>query len=237
MDIKIAYNSPIEAHIDDLNAFQGDLKELSGESYHKLSTEIMETGFAFAPHIWINPKDKKLYLIDGHQRISVVKRLIEEGHKIKKIPVIPVFAKTFQDAKKRILQATSQYGRITNQGLANFATEAKIDISDLLKSFELPNFDFNKFQEQFIDAGKLVDVAAHARAVGMVNKGDESSEWSDMPEFKAGEGYLKIILHFKTEAGRDKYIKKNRFKIDKKIGDSFIMYCEGQKKEKKAKKK
>src|SRR5271167_320788 len=117
-DIGIAYENAVPLPITDLNDFQGDLKELSEESFAKLSKEIMSTGFAFAPHAWKNPKDDKWYLVDGHQRIKTVRRLIKEsGFRMPNIPVIPVKAKSFAEAKRRVLQAASQFGTINLKGL------------------------------------------------------------------------------------------------------------------------
>lgn len=49
-----------------------------------------------------------------------------------------------------------------------------------------------------------------------VNKGDENDEWVGMPEFESKEPSFKIIVHFETEAEREKYAKKNKMEFTKK---------------------
>lgn len=149
-DIEIAYDKPVLLPISELNDFQGDLKELSDDAFAKLSGEIMRTGFAFAPHVWRSPKDKKWYLVDGHQRIKTVRRMMHDsGFRVPKIPAIPVKAATISEAKRRVLQAASQYGEITQQGLFNFTQEAKIDFKEVSASFDFPTIDMSQFSKFF----------------------------------------------------------------------------------------
>lgn len=42
-----------------------------------------------------------------------------------------------------------------------------------------------------------------------INRGDETSEWVDMPEFTPGSKYICIILHFESEQARAKYAEDN----------------------------
>jgi ribosomal protein S27AE len=148
--IDIAYEKPVRVPISALNDFQGELKTLSEESYSKLSKEITSTGFAFAPHAWRNPKDRKWYLVDGHQRIKAVRRLCDEsGYKIEPIQVIPVKAKSYEEAKRRVLQAASQYGEVIPQGLYEFLSESEIKFDDFKESFDFPTLNIEKFAAFF----------------------------------------------------------------------------------------
>lgn len=157
-DIGIAYDKPVTLSVDDLNDFQGDLKELSEESFAKLSKEIITTGFAFAPHAWLNPKDKKWYLTDGHQRVRTVRRLIKEsGFRISKIPVVPVKARSFDEAKRRVLQAASQYGHIQSSGLFDFMKDAHLKMDEVRHSFDMPTIDFDRFEMAFFPKTKKVE--------------------------------------------------------------------------------
>ena len=74
--IHIACKTGFTAPLDAFNEFQGDLKELTEVNFSKLAKEIEDTGFAFAPHMWTNPEDNKLYTCDGHQRLHTVRRMV-----------------------------------------------------------------------------------------------------------------------------------------------------------------
>lgn len=155
MDIRIAYKDRMKAFdIDDLKALQGDLKTLSEESYRQLRKEIEETGFAFAPHVWVD-QNSKAWLVDGHQRFETLKRMRADGLSVPKIPVVSVEAKSLRQAKRRVLQGTSQYGEMTDKGLKDFLIESKIDIKDVELSFRFPEIDLPNFvNEHFRDSAK-----------------------------------------------------------------------------------
>lgn len=152
--IRIACRGALEIDYRELNAFQGNLKNLSRADYEKLRGEILETGFAFAPHAWLNPDDSKWYLVDGHQRIRCVKEMTEvEGYACPLIPVVPVEARDFKEAKRRVLQGTSAYGQMTPEGIHEFIVMADIP-HESLDSFRLPEVDIDDFRTEFFDAPK-----------------------------------------------------------------------------------
>lgn len=149
LKVKLSYGKPVLLRVQDLNEFQGDLKDLSEEGSDQLTGEIKETGFSFAPHAWLNPKDKKWMLVDGHQRIKVLRKLAKAGYQIPKIPTIPVIAKTYKEAKRRVLQGISQYGHVKPDGLHEFLTEADILIDDVIASFDIPEVNLKSFKTEF----------------------------------------------------------------------------------------
>lgn len=140
---------PLDAFIE----FQGDLKELSKENYQKLKKEIEKTGFAFAPHVWKSKKNNKIafYLIDGHQRIRTLRQMVKEGYECGEIPVVIVEAGSMKEAKRRVLQGTSQYGKMTDDGLYEFVSLSEIDFEDALYSFRLADIDINHFQKKYFE--------------------------------------------------------------------------------------
>lgn len=141
MEIKIAYDKPISCNVGDLVEFQNDIKILTEAKYKMLANEIVTTGFAFAPHVWVNPTDSKLYLIDGHQRIKVLKRLISNGYNIDSITVIPVMAENYTEAKRRVLQGASQYGEFSEANLKSYIRENNFSLEDINASFSFDNID------------------------------------------------------------------------------------------------
>lgn len=98
--------------------FQGDLKVLDKENYLKLRNSIVSQGLLAPFYIWLNPSNKLLYLIDGHQR----KRMFTlENVEPYLIPYVMVPGKTASEAKMNLLAISSQYGTITDSGFKKFS--------------------------------------------------------------------------------------------------------------------
>ena len=145
----------VKAHtnipIDQLIAFQGDLKKLSDENFNKLRTKILESGFNFAPHTW--KTDKGYFILDGHQRIHVLKQLIKQGYEMRDtdgdilegVPCNIVEADSIEDAKDKVLQAVSQYGKLTEEGFLDFTADLDLDFTQ----FDLPDFQLPKLDDDF----------------------------------------------------------------------------------------
>jgi len=101
--------------------WQGNLKDLSVTNYNKLKKSLTEFGFFVPLFVWF--KDGNPYLMDGTQRHRV---LMKECAEPKDLPFIAIEAETEQDAKKKLLVISSQYGRTTQEGMDEFA----FDIDD-----------------------------------------------------------------------------------------------------------
>jgi hypothetical protein len=127
-----------------LNAFQGDLKELKEVEYRKLKLNLFGDGIIpqnefFVPiMVWFEPKSKKPYILDGHQRINVIKSCNGEPYEL---PYIPIEAKNKVEAKKKLALVNSQYGRITRDGWDGFMHDVDTDWlrgMTTLEAFTLP---------------------------------------------------------------------------------------------------
>ncbi len=135
--------------LTEIDIFQGDLKTLSKVNFEKLRKEILETGYAFAMHVWQEPKSNRWKLVDGTQRFKTLTHLVtKEGYECDLLPVVPVAADDFKQAKRRVLQGTSQYGEMTGDGLYEFMSEAELGF-DELDAFRLPDIDIEDFREEF----------------------------------------------------------------------------------------
>lgn len=121
------------APITEFNTTQGELKFLSKDNYLKLKNTIEKHGFDIPVYVWIDDSGKK-WLLDGHQR----KRLLEKEGWFEPIPYLIVKAPDIQIAAERLLEITSQYGTITQEGLDEFY--AKFELPDI-EMQELTNFD------------------------------------------------------------------------------------------------
>lgn len=125
-------NLPV-APITELNATQGDLKFLSKENYDKLKSTIEKHGFDMPVTVWIDSQGEK-WLLDGHQR----KHVLETEGWNDPIPYLIIKAPNMQTAAERLLQITSQYGTVTQEGLDEYI--AKFELPEM-EIKELTNFD------------------------------------------------------------------------------------------------
>lgn len=116
------------APITDFSTTQGDLKFLSKDNYQKLKNAIEKNGFDIPVYVWLDDSGKK-WLLDGHQR----KRLLENEGWLEPIPYLIVKAPDMQVAAERLLEITSQYGTITQEGLDQY-----------LQKFELPQMEMQQ---------------------------------------------------------------------------------------------
>lgn len=119
--------------ITDLLPTQGDLKDLTEANYKKLKNRIETRGFIVPVFVW---EDKKgiLHLLDGHQR----RRVLETEGWDEPVPYLKVPADTMQEAMAKLLEITSQYGTITQEGVDTFIAQYELDESEV---FEATSFD------------------------------------------------------------------------------------------------
>ena len=87
--IRITCDTASMMPLDDLAAFQGKLKSITEAEFEKLKSAIIKYGFSFPVFVW------RKNILDGHQRVQAVKRLIEEGYELENgmLPVALIDAK------------------------------------------------------------------------------------------------------------------------------------------------
>jgi len=134
-----------------LKTFQGNLKEMSKESAEKLRQSIIKHGWIAPIFIW-----NKNYILDGHGRLLVLEKLLQEGYKIKDLPIVDINAKTKKEAAEILLAINSKYQIITDDGLYEFMNEMDLKFEDL-KDFELPDIDMEKFGAGYFGKEGLTD--------------------------------------------------------------------------------
>lgn len=108
--------------IADILPSQGELKDLTEKNYNKLKNNIDKRGFLVPVYTWVDPNDGLRYLLDGHQRQRV---LTTEGWN-EPIPYLTITADTRQEAMAILLEVTSQYGTITQEGLDKFIAQYEL---------------------------------------------------------------------------------------------------------------
>lgn len=125
-------NLPV-APITELQATQGDLKFLSEDNYKKLKRNIEKHGFDLPVTVWVDSQGEK-WLLDGHQR----KHVLETEGWNEPIPYLVIKAPNMATAAERLLEITSQYGTITQEGLDEYI--AKFELPEM-EMKELTSFD------------------------------------------------------------------------------------------------
>jgi hypothetical protein len=152
--IEIKCTGTKNVRLETFKELQGNLKELSKVNYEKLKASILKYGFSF-PVFCYKLKDTH-YILDAHQRISTLKLLQSEGYYIPDLPTVFVEAKDKREAKEKLLQLNSPYGKMTNEGLDEFMNEKGFELSyDLLDTLELPDINIDYFKD--IDLGEIKD--------------------------------------------------------------------------------
>lgn len=147
--IKVACEGVEAIDIAKMKELQGDLKSLSTENYAMLKKEMLDTGFAFPIHLWLDKSTGTRWIVGGHQRKRTLESMRQEGYKVPPVPVVYVHAKDIKEARRRVLQDIAQYGQVEHEGLYEFMTEAAIAPGDLAASFKIPEIDMPAFNAEF----------------------------------------------------------------------------------------
>jgi len=130
--IEIKCEGAGKASLDDLIIIQGKFKTLSKTSAEKLKASILQEGFADPIRIWISGgKTKKMNIIDGAQRITVLKQMREGGYLIPALPVDYIKAQTKKEAIRKIVALSSQFGDISIVGLDELIKSGQVQIAEI----------------------------------------------------------------------------------------------------------
>lgn len=122
--------------IADLLPTQGELKALTEVNYDKLKNNIIRRGFIDPVSVWEDSKGLK-HLLNGHQR----QRVLTKENWNEPIPYFNIPAKDLQEAAAIVLELTSQYGTITQEGLNSHI--AKYELNEAAV-YEATSFDAAK---------------------------------------------------------------------------------------------
>lgn len=132
--------------VDSLMDFQGNLKTLSEENYHKFKDKILKLGFVEPIVVWENN------ILNGHQRIKTLTRMRDvDGYDIPQIPVAMVHAENKQEAKEMVLSLTSQFGKMSEESLMAYIQRENLDFRDVVKGFDFAGIDLDKMDESIIE--------------------------------------------------------------------------------------
>ena len=125
-----------------LAEFQGTLKKLSDEDADKLQRQIETYGMSFPLFVWVG-LDGINNVIDGHGRISVLRRMVAAGFDVPPLPVDWIHAASRAEAKRKLLAAASRFGQVTKRGFDAFIDDAGFDLADIGADISFPEIDLS----------------------------------------------------------------------------------------------
>lgn len=141
-----------------LKPLQGDLKDLTEKNYQKLKHVLEKRGFEIPFFVWHDGTD--YYILDGHQRQRVM--MTEDMHDdgSYEVPYVEIKADNRQEAMAKLLEISSQYGTITQEGFDWFIMTAELPEAEVIESV---NFDALRLeivdtekQEEFSEGEKYI---------------------------------------------------------------------------------
>lgn len=138
--------------LQELTTFATDIKDRTNYDIERLKTSMKENGFLFPIFVW---KDYNV-ILDGKSRYIALKQLKDEGFLLNDIPVVYVEAKSENEAKEKVLQVNSRYGKITEGSLNFFAKDCQININDLNIHLDKINFSFESKGDLVSKGAKIV---------------------------------------------------------------------------------
>lgn len=112
-------------------------------------------------YVWRDKK--KNFIVGGHQRVKVLRLLEADGIGVPDVPVVFIKAKNADEARRRVLQDVSQYGRVTQTGLYEFMETSHINYADLTANFRIPELDPEAFRSAFFPDTKKVEFQTSTR--------------------------------------------------------------------------
>jgi len=133
-----------------LTDFQKNLKSITKINLKKLKKQIIVNGFIAPIFIW---KDGEVNnIIDGHGRLKALNSFYKEGYEIPDIPIVLIEADNEEDARKKLLSITSQYGDFNLEELQGWLVKVDEDIADSLRFFDKElNFELTEEKETIGD--------------------------------------------------------------------------------------
>jgi len=151
-EIKVTCEGADRLIYNELEPYQGKLKSLSDNNYQKLKNLILKLGFSEPISIWKNRG--KYHIVNGHQRLRVVAKMVkDEGYQCPPLPVNWIQAKSAKEAKKKVLALTSQFGKMENEGLYEFMSDADLGVSEL-DDFAFPEIKLDLFKKEYFEEGE-----------------------------------------------------------------------------------
>jgi DNA modification methylase len=133
----------------DLEWLQGELKEISKDSFAKLKLSLSRNGFVAPFHV--AEFDGKRWILDGHMRKKAMEALIEDGQDIPdQLPANFIECASRKEAMKLVLIYSSVYALTTEEGFYQVIIDEQLDFSEIKQMIELPEISMRKFEAGYM---------------------------------------------------------------------------------------
>jgi hypothetical protein len=127
--IRITCRGADSLPLDAITEFQGNLKSRTKKDIEKIIKSILKHGFTFPFFVWEH--EGRYRTIDGHGRIIALNELRGRGCNLPLFPVVYIEASNEAEAKEKLLQQNSHYGKITQEGFIEFTAGMEIEMEEL----------------------------------------------------------------------------------------------------------
>jgi len=128
--IRVTVEGKFNLPLNQLTGIQGNLKHFASiEKKAKCRRTLIKDGISFVFHVWkeLAEVDGKAVIrwriIDGHGRQKVLKELEEEGWEVPEVPCAEIIADSYETAKLLVLNSSSEYHSVTQEGLVDFLSD------------------------------------------------------------------------------------------------------------------
>lgn len=140
-----------------------DFKTLPQEVKSKLKASLIANQFTQPFYVWQDPVDKTIFCLDGRHRVMILEELISEGYgPFDVLPATFIHCENKQEAAKLVLIYSSQYAKITENGLFDFLQMFELSFEELTDQVELPSINIEKFtgdiDDEFSDRNQEFDL-------------------------------------------------------------------------------
>jgi hypothetical protein len=137
--------------LDELVIIQGDLKNLEKPEYEQLRSSVLDFGIVSPFHIWED--NGQLDVLDGTQRTRALKTMRDvEGVELPdKFPCVIIDAPNKEIARQILLVLTSQYGRMTEEGLSAYMIDSGLNLDFLKKYTRFPEVKYDAILDTLLD--------------------------------------------------------------------------------------
>lgn len=153
IEINCSYTELV--HLSEIEPTQGDLKVSSIEDLEKLDNSLKEHGYIQPIVLWWNTETdtKTRKMLDGHQRryLHLLQAKKGVGTPNFEVPVIYAKAPTYEEAMKVLLRLVSVTGELTTEGLVDFVSKNKFNLSDLTRTMSLKSPSLKKARQRMED--------------------------------------------------------------------------------------
>lgn len=127
---------------------QEDFKEWIDSGDEKLIQSLLRYNFIDPFKVWFDGTDT--WCLDGFHRCKDLITLEEMGCEVPdKLPATFIDCEDKQDAAELVLVYSSQYAKLTRQGLYDFLQTYDIDLPAVQEAINIPEFSMDRFEQQF----------------------------------------------------------------------------------------